>query len=96
LVDERDKSSVRASTIQNDLDNILSKYSALKQAYKDFKAPSGLAALLMIFGGTMVSVAGAISGADWKPFLLWGGMAVFGSAFLFAAQTYLRNSPDDY
>ena len=43
-----------------------------------------IAALLMTAGGVLVSIAGAISDATWKPVTLYGGVTAFSIGFLVA------------
>jgi len=78
------------------LDTLVSSHAALEQAYRDARATNGLAALAMLLGWAAISAAGAISEANWKLGLFWGGVAFFAAGFVFAVQTHFRNSPKNY
>lgn len=65
----------------------------LRQAFHDLKGNFSIAALLMTAGGVLVSIAGAISDATWKPAILYGGVTAFSIGFLFTVFTFLWVRP---
>ncbi len=96
LIDEKNSLLGLYSEVRQQLDRLSPRHAALKQAYRDGRATNGLIALLMVLGGILVSVAGAISDPKWKERLLWAGGASFTSGFLFALQASIRNQSDEY
>ena len=96
FIEEKNKLYESQAMMQQQLNQLVPRHAALKQAYRDARATNGLTALLMVVGGTLVSVAGAITEAKWKAGLLWSGGATFISGFLFALQASIRNQPEDY
>ncbi len=64
------------------------QHALLRQAFHDLKGNFSIAALLMTAGGILVSIAGAISDATWKPITLYGGITTFFIGFLFTLFTF--------
>ncbi len=64
------------------------QHALLRQAFHDLKGNFSIAALLMTAGGILVSIAGAISDATWKPITLYGGITTFLIGLLFTLFTF--------
>lgn len=81
---ERDGFQIEATRQARELAELSRENASLRQQLHASRASFGFAALAQVTGGTVVSVAGAISDSFWKPGFLVGGILVFVFGFLLA------------